>query len=127
MTSTVPARPAAYVRVTRADSLDDQVVQQQHATVLRAAATLGWPEPAVYADIGTTGYNPPGSALATLTDDIQAGRRDAVITADLARISRTTSHLGGFTALCASHGVTLHTLGQGPIDPATAALIAGIS
>lgn len=127
MTSTVPARPAAYVRVARAGSPDDQVVQQQQATVLRSAAALGWPAPAVYADTGPTGWDRPGFALATLTSDIQAGRCDAVIIADLARISRTTGHVAAFVALCASHGVSVHTLTDGLIDPATAALIAGIS
>ena len=95
--------------------------------MLYAAAALGWPAPALYTDTGPTGCNRPGSALAALTDDIRAGRRDAVITANLARISRTTSDVTTFAALCASHGVTLHTLTDGPTDRAAAALIAGTS
>jgi DNA invertase Pin-like site-specific DNA recombinase len=43
----------------------------------------------VYTDTGTPGWDRPSSALATLASHIRAGRHDAVITLDLARISRT--------------------------------------
>jgi DNA invertase Pin-like site-specific DNA recombinase len=91
--------------------------------VLSAAAALGWPAPTVYTDTGTTGPDRPGSALATLASHIRAGHHDAVITADLARISRTPSQAAAFAGLCASHVVTLHTLDHGPITPAVLSLL----
>jgi DNA invertase Pin-like site-specific DNA recombinase len=127
MTTTVPAEAAAYVRVARADSPQDPVIERQQAAVLRAAAALGWPVPVLYTDTGRTGWNRPGSALDTLTVDIAAGRRDGVITADIARISRTASHVTAFAELCASHGVALHTLTDGSTGPATAAFTTSIS
>jgi hypothetical protein len=73
MTATVPARPAAYLRTAHAGG-SDQAIQRQRRMVLRAAEGLGWPEPAVCADTGRSGWNRPGSALATLTAEIRAGK-----------------------------------------------------
>ncbi|HEX4062056.1 MAG TPA: recombinase family protein, partial [Streptosporangiaceae bacterium] len=88
MTSTpaTPHQPAAYLRA-RATSPDDLAIQRQRHAVLSAAAALGWPAPTVYTDTGTTGPDRPGSALATLESHLRTGHHDAVITADLARIS----------------------------------------
>jgi DNA invertase Pin-like site-specific DNA recombinase len=116
MTST-PRRPAAYLRSASATSPDDQAIQRQRHQVLYTAAALGWPTPTVYTDTGTPRWDRPGSALATLTRHIRAGQHDAVITVDLARISRTSGELAAFTSLCASHNTTLHTLTHGPITP----------
>jgi Resolvase, N terminal domain len=112
-----PAQPAAYIRVARAGGPDDLAVQRQQDAMLRAAARLGWPAPAVYTDTGTAGWNQPGSALAVLADDIRAGRRDAVIALDLAAISRATSDVRAFLDLCARHGVGLYQP-DGQIIPA---------
>jgi DNA invertase Pin-like site-specific DNA recombinase len=122
-----PAQPAAYIRVASAGSPDDLPVQQQRHTVLSAAAALGWPAPTVYTDTGTPGWDRHGSALATLAGHIRAGQHDAVITADLARISRTPGDLAAFHALCHEHGVTWHTLTGGPVTPGSLAILGGIA
>jgi hypothetical protein len=51
--STVPARPAAYVRVEDAAFADDMTWRRDQ--VIGAARDLGWPVPAVYADVGQPG------------------------------------------------------------------------
>jgi DNA invertase Pin-like site-specific DNA recombinase len=123
MTST-PHQPAAYLRSAAATSADDQVIARQRHEVLSAAAALGWPEPVIYTDTGRAGWNRPGSALAT---HIRDGQHDAVITFDVARISRSLSEAAAFTSLCASHGGTLHTLNHGPITPATLPILGSIA
>ena len=67
----------------------------------------------------------PGSALTRLTADISRGQRDALITADLYRISRTPADTAGFAEHCASHDVTIETIddADGP-DPRAAAISA---
>jgi DNA invertase Pin-like site-specific DNA recombinase len=111
-----PRRPAAYLRVAaRATTAGDMCIERQRHEVLSAAAALGWPEPTVYTDAGTPGGDRPGPHLASLAAAIRAGRHDAVITYDTARISRHAAGLAGFHALCASHGTTLHTVTDGPV------------
>ena len=122
-TRATPARPAAYIRVASAGSPDDPAVQQQRQRVLSAAAELGWPEPAVYTDTGT-GWHRTGPALATLAGHIQAGHHDAVITCDLARISRDVAGVAAFHDLCTSHATTLHTVTDGPVTADTLPILA---
>jgi DNA invertase Pin-like site-specific DNA recombinase len=115
-----PRRPAAYLRVAaRAITAADMCIERQRHEVLSAAAGLGWPEPTVYTDAGTPGGDRPGPHLASLAAAISAGRHDAVITYDPARISRDAAGLADFHALCASHGTTLHTVTDGPITAVT--------
>ena len=123
MTTSAPLHPAAYIRVADADSADDVRVQRQRAAVLSAARERGWPEPAVYTDTGPCGWQQPGSDLTRLAADISRGQRDAVITADLYRISRTLADTAGFAEHCASHDVTIETIddADGP-DPGAAAI-----
>ena len=125
MTTSAPLHPAAYIRVADADSADDVRVQRQRAAVLSAACERGWPEPAAYTDTGPSGWQRPGSDLTRLAADISRGQRDAVITADLYRISRTPADTAGFAEHCASHDVALETIhdADGP-DPRTAAISA---
>ncbi len=106
MTTAAPRHPAAYIRVAD-PSTDDVLLQRQRAAVLSAARERGWPEPAVYTDIGPSGWQRPGSDLARLAADIGRGQRDAVITAGLYRISRSAAGTAGFAEHCASHDVTL--------------------
>jgi DNA invertase Pin-like site-specific DNA recombinase len=123
--TTPPRRPAAYLRVAaRASTAGDVCIEQQRHAVLSAAAALGWPEPTVYTDAGTPGWHRPGPHLASLAAAISAGRHDAVITYDLARISRDAAGVADFHALCTSHGTTLHTLTNGPVTAATLPILA---
>ncbi len=77
---------------------------------MSAARERGWPEPAVYTDTGSCGWQRPGSDLARLAANIGRGQRDAVITADLYRVSRTPTGAAGFAEHCASHDVALRTV-----------------
>src|SRR5258708_35875451 len=70
--STVPARPAAYIRVEDAAFAGDMTWRRDQ--VIGAARDLGWPVPAVYADVGE-----PGSGYAALVEAVAAGRHDRVI------------------------------------------------
>jgi DNA invertase Pin-like site-specific DNA recombinase len=123
MTISAPLHPAAYIRAADADSANDVRVQRQRAAVLCAARERGWPEPAVYTDIGPSGWQRPSSDLTRLTADISGGQRDAVITADLYRISRTPADTAGFAEHCVSHDVTIEPIddADGP-DPRAAAI-----
>jgi DNA invertase Pin-like site-specific DNA recombinase len=58
---------------------------------------------------------------------LSAGQHDAVITADLARISSTSSEVTAFTSMCASHGTTLHTPDHGPITPGILPILTSIA
>ena len=123
MMTSAPRYPAAYIRVADADSADDVRVQRQRAAVLSAACERGWPEPAVYTDTGPSGWQRLGSDLTRLAADISRGQRDAVITADLYRISRSTADTAGFAEHCTSHDVTIETIddADGP-DPRAVAI-----
>jgi hypothetical protein len=100
--STVPARPAAYVRVADAAAADDPDVTQQRELVVGAARGLGWPAPAVYADAG-----PPGGQYAALAEAITAGRHDAVIVARAGAIGDDLAQIEAFDLHCRRHGVRL--------------------
>jgi DNA invertase Pin-like site-specific DNA recombinase len=125
--STPPAHPAAYLRVAaRLSTRDGLSIVRQQDMVLSAAAALGWPAPVVCTDVGTPGWNRPGPGLASLAVAIRAGRHDAVITCDLAWISRDPAGLAAFHALCSSHATTLHTVTDGPAPAATLPILASI-
>jgi DNA invertase Pin-like site-specific DNA recombinase len=86
------------------------------------------PAPARPAGTGPSGWHRPGSDLARLAADIGSGQSDAVITTDLARISRTPADTAAFTAHCASHGAHVETIDDAPgQDPRAAALRAGLT
>lgn len=122
MSASRPLRPALYVRVADADSAEDVHVQRQRETMLSAARERGWPEPAIYTDTGPSGWQRPGSTLGRLAADIGSGRGDAVITADLDRISRTPAGRAAFTAHCASHRAPIETADAPGRDPRAAAI-----
>src|SRR5258708_20070411 len=69
--STVPARPAAYIRVEDAAFADDMTWRRDLVT--GAARDLGWPVPAVYADVGQ-----PGSGYAALVEAVAARPPDGL-------------------------------------------------
>jgi DNA invertase Pin-like site-specific DNA recombinase len=119
MPATVPARPAAYIQVKH-DRAD-----MERAYVLRCAEKFGWPSPAIYTDTGP-GWNRPGSGLAALTDDIQAGRCDAVLVRAVSAISREPANVAAFSDLCASHGIGIYGP-DGEISRPTIAVMAALS
>jgi len=127
MSASRPLRPALYIRVANADSADDMRVQRQREAVLSTARERGWPEPAIYTDTGPSGWQRPGSALARQAAGISSGQRDAVITADLDRISRTPAGRAAFTAHCASHRAPIETADAPGRDPRAAAIRAALT
>ncbi len=76
----------------------------------------GWPRPAVYTEIGLSGWHRPRSALGRLAGHLASGRHDAVIVADLSRISRDPADVLAFTVHCARCGVTVEAVEEGLID-----------
>jgi hypothetical protein len=63
-------------------------VRDQVQAVLTAAGQRGWPTPKIYTEIGLPGWPRPGSVLARLAGYLASGRHDAIIVANLSRISR---------------------------------------
>jgi DNA invertase Pin-like site-specific DNA recombinase len=118
MPASVPLRPAAYIRVADARSTQDVGMLSQREALVAAACERGWPEPAIYADTGRSGWQRPGSDLSRLTADIRTGQRDAVIVAELYRISRATTDVAEFAQLCADHGAPIETADDGRIEDA---------
>jgi hypothetical protein len=100
--STVPVRPAAYVRVADAAAADDPDMTSQRELVVGQARRLGWPMPAMYADAG-----PPGGQYAALAEAITAGRHDAVIVARAGAIGDDLAQIEAFDLHCRRHGVRL--------------------
>jgi DNA invertase Pin-like site-specific DNA recombinase len=112
----LPERPAAYIRVVGARNARDPHVRDQAGAVLAAAGQRGWPPPEVYTEIGLPGWQRPGSVLARLTGYLTSGRHDAIIVADLSRISRDPAEVLAFTVRCDRCRVTLEALEEGHID-----------
>jgi DNA invertase Pin-like site-specific DNA recombinase len=124
--TTTPARPAAYIRVADTATTDDPRMHRQGDIVTAAARSLGWPQPAVYADAGAAAQ--PGSQLTALTTAITQGHHDAIIVTDPARISRSTAQLETFRAHCRTHHVPIYlTTGEQLTNAAVIALHAGIA
>jgi hypothetical protein len=123
MSASVPLRPAAYIRVADARSADDVSVLWQRQALLSAARERDWPEPAIYAGTGRSGWQRPGSDLHRLAADIRSGQRDAVIVAEPYRISRATTDVAAFAQLCAGHGAAIETIHDGRIEDAEAIAI----
>jgi hypothetical protein len=109
---TTPGRPAAYVRDTIAAR-----AALQRDTVLAAAAARGWPEPAIYTDVGAAAARHTGPALAQLSRDIAAGRRDGLIVLDRSRISSIPAGVEAFLSHCARHGAFVETVTGPPVNP----------
>ncbi len=122
-----PLRPAAYVRVVGARSASDPHVLDQVRTVQNAARMLGWPPPAIYVDIGLPGTHRPGTALNRLTGYLTSDRHDAIIVADLSRLSRDPAEVLAFAAGCIRCGVIIEAVEEGRIDQSRlAALYASV-
>jgi DNA invertase Pin-like site-specific DNA recombinase len=119
----LPERPAAYIRVVGARSARDPHVRDQVQAVLTTAGQLGWPRPEVYTEIGLPGWPRPGSVLARLDGYLASGRHDAIIVANLSRISRDPAEVLAFTVRCDRYGVTLEAAEEGRVDEARIAVL----
>jgi hypothetical protein len=111
----IPVRPAAYIRDSDATTADDLDIDRAAQHVISVARDrLGWPVPAVYADVGPA----VGSQYAALVEAITAGRHDAVIVTDskviggdLAMgaswrsVDTVLSRIEAFHRLCRQHAV----------------------
>ncbi len=112
----LPARPAAYIRDIYAATADDSDMTAQRDMVISLVQHLGWPVPAVYADVGPLGR--PGSQLTALVEAISAGRHDAVFAAHPMMIGDDLDQVEAFDRLCRQHGVRLrYRWSGGPRDP----------
>ena len=103
--SSVPARPAAYIRVEDATTTDDLDMIMQRDLVTAVAHDLGWPVPTLYADAGQAGQ--PGSRYAALVEAIAAGRHDAVIVDCPGVIGPDLGQIEAFDRHCRQHGARL--------------------
>lgn len=103
-----PARPAAYIRDLYATTAGDSDVTRQRDMVIDLVQDLGWPVPAVYADLGQS-----GSQLAALVEAISAGRHDAVYVThprmiggdSWTRSRRSTGSAASMACVCATAGL----------------------
>jgi DNA invertase Pin-like site-specific DNA recombinase len=108
-----PRRPAAYIRVVGAGNASDPHVREQSQAVLDAARQRRWPRLAVYTDIGLAGWRRSGSALSRLAGYLTSGRHDAVIVANLSRISRDPGEVLAFAVHCARCRVVIEAVEEG--------------
>jgi hypothetical protein len=100
----VPARPAAYIRDADATTADESDLASQRDLVIDLVQHMGWPVPAMYADVGPPGR--PGSQMAVLTEAISASRHDAVFAFHPMMIG-DLDQVEAFDRLCRQHGVLL--------------------
>ena len=108
----LPEQPAAYIRVVGARNARDPHVRDQVQAVLTAAGQRGWPAPVVYTEIGLPGWPRPGSVLTRLAGHLASGRHDAVIVANLSRISRDPAEVLAFAVQCDRYQVTLEAVDE---------------
>jgi DNA invertase Pin-like site-specific DNA recombinase len=119
----MPECPAAYIRVVGARNARDPHVRDQVQAVLTAAGQRGWPVPKVYTEIGLPGWPRPGSVLARLAGHLASGRHDAIIVANLSRISRDPAEVLAFAVHCDRCGGTLEGVEEGRVDEARIAVL----
>lgn len=121
----LPEQPAAYVRVVGARNARDPHVRDQVRVVLTAAGQRGWPAPEVYTEIGLPGWPRPGSVLTRLAGYLASGRHDAIIVANLSRISRDPAEVLAFAVQCDRYQVTLEAVDEGTVRCSTGLVPAG--
>jgi hypothetical protein len=110
-----PTSPAAYIRDADATTADESDLTSQRDLVIDSVQHLGWPVPAIYADVGPPGR--PGSQLAVLTEAISAGRHDAVFAFHPMMIG-DLDQIEAFDCLCRQHDVLLqYRWFRNPRDP----------
>jgi len=115
----IPVRPAAYIRVEDAAFADDMTWHRDQ--LIGAARHLGWPVPAVYADVGQ-----PGSQYAALVEAVAAGRHDGVIVDYPGVIGHDLGQIEAFDRHCRQHGTRLCVRYGWPVYDDTGGLFAVI-
>jgi hypothetical protein len=103
---TVPIRPAAYVRDIYADPGDESGLTEYRDFMVNCARGLGWPEPVVYADAGSSAA--PGGEYAALVEAIASGRHDAVLVPS-AMVIGDLDQVQAFVEHCRRHGVRVYS------------------
>jgi hypothetical protein len=99
----IPVRPAAYIRDPYATAADDaDMTAMRNMVSSLAQDLLGWPVPAVYAEVGR-----PGSQLAALVEAITAGRHDGVFATHPSQLGDDLAQIEAFDRLCRQHDVRL--------------------
>lgn len=105
---TVVEAAAIYVRISDDRAGDALGVARQEALCRKLAAEKGWVVAEVYVDNDVSAYSGrPRPAYARMLTDVEAGRRDAVLTVDLDRLTRRPSELEEFIALADRKGLAL--------------------
>jgi hypothetical protein len=99
--TTIPTRPAAYVRDP--DGADEDSLPEHRDLVIGLAQQLSWPVPDVYSDIGPAAQ--PGSQYAALVEAIASGRHDAVLVIHPIAIGNDLAQIEAFDRHCRHHGV----------------------
>ncbi|MBS1302519.1 recombinase family protein [Loktanella sp. SALINAS62] len=85
---------------------DDASIAQQRQDCTDYANTRGWRVLDTIVDNGVSGMGGV-SRLDALQDRVASGEAQAIITADLSRISRDPVQVRAFVQLCQQHGVDL--------------------
>jgi hypothetical protein len=96
---TVPARPAVYIRGDDSDA--------EHYLISEVREKLGWPEPAVFADVDADPASRPRSRMAALVEAIAAGQHDGVFAAHPRQLGDDLGQIEAFDRVCRQHGVLL--------------------
>ncbi|MCH8992263.1 MAG: recombinase family protein [Acidobacteria bacterium] len=105
---TTPAAAAIYCRISLDKTGERLGVARQEALCRKLAADKGWPVAEVYVDGSTSAYNGAvRPAYRRMIDDLEAGRRDAVICVDLDRLTRRLVELEEFILLADRLGIGL--------------------
>ena len=105
---TTPAAAAIYCRISLDKTGERLGVARQEALCRELAADKGWPVAEVYVDGSTSAYNGAlRPAYRRMIDDLEAGRRDAVICVDLDRLTRRPAELEEFILLADRLGIAL--------------------
>jgi site-specific DNA recombinase len=112
-----PRLTAAYVRLTRDESLKGLSAAAQKENIADYVRRAGLPGLQVYEEPRAVGGDVPFEQRAAgrrLVDDIQAGRVGAIVVRDMDRLTRNLALWDWLRQLCWDHAVEIHTL-SGPL------------
>jgi DNA invertase Pin-like site-specific DNA recombinase len=111
---------AVYVRLSQDRTGDSLGISRQAELCEKVAAERGWPVAEIYEERNISAYNGARRpAFERLLEDIEAGRRDAVIAVDQDRLARRLGELNRLIELCADKRVPIVLL-SGELDTTTA-------
>ena len=104
----MPSKAAVYARISKDRDGTSLGVTRQQELCERLAQQLGWTVARTYTDNDLSAYSGARRpAYEQLCQDIQAGAVDAVLVADLDRLTRQPAELEGFITLADAHGIAL--------------------